>query len=251
MNAPLRAAPGNLDAELDRYQVFAHAEIVSLLRATSEAGTMVTISFNQGADFIITLLLAVLPEEDALVFDLGADAQANARLLRASRMTVSTVLDNVRLQFNASRATQVGFEGGPALRVDIPGTLLRLQRREHYRVRTPISRPLLANVPHPDGSGTRTELRLLNLSCGGIAMVAASDSLALESGMIMADCRIELPGFGTVHTTLEVRNIAGIEERGGKRIQRCGCQFRDLLPATLTLLQRYITKLERENAALR
>jgi len=251
MNAPLRATPGNLDAELDRFQVFSKAEIVALLRAVADANTMVTISFNQGSEFIVTTLLEVAPDEDTLIFDLGADAQANARLLRAPRMMVSTVLNDVKLQFSTARATRATFEDGPALRLDLPDMLLRLQRREHYRVRTPISRPLVVDVAHPLAPGTRTGLRILNLSCGGIAMVAASESLALESGMTLADCRIELPGFGTVHTTLEVRNIAGFEERGGKRMQRCGCQFTDLPPATVTLLQRYITKLERENATLR
>lgn len=251
MNAPLRPGPRGIDAELERYQISSRAEIVSVLRAVAASRAMVTIGFNQGMDFIVTSLLGVDPDADALVFDFGADARSNARLLQAERLNVSTVLDRIKVQFASPGAVEVEFEGAPGLALPLPELLLRLQRREHYRVRTPLTRPLVASVPHPQEPGKRAQLRILNLSCGGIAVVSAGEAVTLEPGTVLHDCRIELPEFGTVNTALEVRNAGSVEERGGKRTQRCGCRFLDVAPATLTLLQRYITRLERANAALR
>jgi c-di-GMP-binding flagellar brake protein YcgR len=54
---------------------------------------------------------------------------------------------------------------------------------------------------------------------------------------------------GVVITTLEVRNVFEITLRNGTRVTRAGCQFANLAGPMLTLIQRYIIKVERERKA--
>lgn len=235
----------------ERYQVNSRLEIVALLRAVAESHVAVTVYFNQGADFIVTNVLDVNPEFEELILDLGADESANRRLLKAARLTVVTFLDHIRLQFQAQRAEQTLHEQLPALRIRLPDSLLRLQRRNHFRIRTPVAKPIVASFPDPADRARRVSLRILDLSCGGVALAAGEGEIALEPGTILQDCRIDLPEVGVLNTALEVRNAAKHEEGARMNLRRYGCQFVGLAPAFASAVQRYITKTERERAQRR
>jgi hypothetical protein len=62
----------------------------------------------------------------------------------------------------------------------------------------------------------------------------------------VANCRLELPDAGPLVATLEVRFQARNAGPGGTERTRCGMQFLNLPTGGMTMLQRYINKLERE-----
>ena len=251
MGTPLKQ-PLEADAlDHERYQVHSRIEIAALLRAVAESHIAVTVYFNQGAEFIVTNVLDVNPEFEELILDLGADDAANRRLLKSTRMTVVTFLDHIRLQFQAQRAEETTHEQLPALRIRLPEMLLRLQRRNFYRIRTPVAKPIAASFPDPADRGRRVSLRIFDLSCGGVALVAGEGEIALEPGTILSDCRIDLPEVGVLNTALEVRNAAKHEEGARMNLRRYGCQFVGLAPALASAVQRYITRTERERAQRR
>jgi c-di-GMP-binding flagellar brake protein YcgR len=235
----------------ERYQVYSRFEIVSLLRAVADARIPVTVYFNQGSEFIVTNVLDVNPEFEELILDLGADNAANQRLLKSARTTVVTFLDRIQLQFHADRAEQTVHEQLPALRVRLPEVLLRLQRREFYRITIPVARPVAASIPDPSAAARRLSLRVVNLSCDGVALVAGESDAPLSPGTILQDCRIELPEVGMVIAALEVRSAATYEEGVRKNLRRYGCRFVGLPPAVASAIQRYITRTERERAQRR
>jgi c-di-GMP-binding flagellar brake protein YcgR len=247
LNQPLDA--DELDHE--RYQVHSRFEIASLLRAVADSHIGVTIYFNRGAEFIVTNVLEVNPEFEELILDLGADDTTNRRLLQSDRMTVVTFLDHIRLQFQAQRAEETIHAQLPALRIRLPEVLLRLQRRNFYRIRTPVAKPIAASFPDPADRGRRVSLRIFDLSCDGVALVAGEDQLALEPGTLLEDCRIDLPEVGMLSTALEVRSVAKHEEGTRKNLRRYGCRFVGLAPGLASAVQRYITKTERERAQRR
>ena len=71
----------------------------------------------------------------------------------------------------------------------------------------------------------------------------------LETGRMLENCRIMLPGEGLLVTTLQVRNLFDVVTRGGLRYVRVGCEFVNLPAARLTAVQRYIIHVERERKA--
>ncbi len=249
MDRPMAANLEPASADYERYQVHSPVEIVSLLRGVVDSHALVTIFFNHGGDFIVTSLLSVNTEFNELVFDLGADRDANVHLLRSQRLNIVTYLDHVKLQFSSGSASQIVFDEMPALRIRIPESVLRLQRRNFYRLKTPVAKPLLVNLPHPVMIGDRLELRVLDLSCGGVAILVP-ELLTADVGTLLADCRIELPDFGPLKVSLEVRNSAIVPDAGGKKMRRLGCQFVDLPGPMVTQVQRYINKIERTRAAM-
>ena len=68
-------------------------------------------------------------------------------------------------------------------------------------------------------------------------------------GKVYSDCRIELPEVATITTGLQIRNSLDLTLLNNKTNRRLGCQFVDMPRSSLTAVQRYITKLERERNA--
>jgi c-di-GMP-binding flagellar brake protein YcgR len=227
----------------DRYRIHSRMEIVGLLRSVAKHRELVTVQFGGAHDFVVSAVLAVDPDFEEVVLDYGADAAAMQRLLRAGRLRVSTQLQQVRILFDAEAADAVSFEGGAAFRIRLPGSVLRFQRRDCYRLKIPLGRPLLCEVPSGDAS--RATLRVRDISVAGIALSDYPKDFRVAVGTVWPGCRINLPDLGALVADIEVMHATEGDAR------RCGCRFRSLpLPMT-NLIQRYITRIEREQHANR
>lgn len=240
--------PGR-DNQLDddaRYAVSQPAEIVFVLRQIMQNAQLVTAYLDGSADFALTSVLAVLPDTAEVVLDVAPDAAANRRLLAAKRVLLVTSHDQVKVKFATSEVREVRYKGGPALRIPLPGTLVRIQRREHYRIATPITKPLICTLPLPDrGPGAQAETIVLDISIGGVALMDNHDATGFQIGDVFENCRIGLPEVGTLVVTLMVRNSFETPLRNGLSFRRCGCRFLNLPPSSESLVQRYIMYLER------
>lgn len=242
-----------LSAHDDRYQVRGALEIASLLRALVARHALVTA--HAGASFFVTALLEVDDDAGRLVFDYGVDAAETERLLQAPALTFVTQLDHVRIQFAVQGMERIDYEGSPVFTTPVPDRLTRLQRREFYRLRIPRGRPLaceFAIPPAADGDppGRRLSLPVFDLSCGGASLYGWPDDFAPRPAMKLAGATIPLPDLGAIVADLHVVHVQGAGGRGGTAAGRFGCRFDALQPGGVTLIQRYINRIEREQKAL-
>jgi c-di-GMP-binding flagellar brake protein YcgR len=129
----------------------------------------------------------------------------------------------------------------------IPASLIRLQRREYYRISTPITYPIVCTlvVPEENGGGT-LKLPLVDISCVGVALLDEKKILKAEFGTIYENSQIDLPGAGPISVTLQVRNSQNLVLMNHKTTRRIGFQFIDLPPAVMAQVQKVIIKIERE-----
>jgi c-di-GMP-binding flagellar brake protein YcgR len=149
-----------------------------------------------------------------------------------------------------NQLVRVLIKGEAALRADIPPSLIRLQRREYYRMETPVSNPVRAIIPLPPELGAGTGVfPLHDISCGGIAILDNKMQLSTTIGEQLSNCRIELPEIGPVTVSLEIRNSLDLTLLNNKTNRRLGLQFVDISRGGMAGVQRYITKLERERNA--
>ncbi len=235
--------------DLSQYLLNTRGEILYVLRALRDAGALLTAYFNEGRDFILT---SVLDAGDAgVTLDVGSDPERNARAMASDKLICAGLLDRIRIQFTLHRLRSVTHEGRPALAANLPETLLRLQRREFYRLTAPVGQPVKCRIPcHHPGAGQRTiEAKVLDISGGGLAIVMPPEGVRLEPGLTFPGCRIDLPEIGTVVATLEVRSVFDMSLANRNVVQRAGCQFVDLPGTMLTMIQRYIIRVERERKA--
>lgn len=235
-----------------KYMLYSRSEILFVLRAVLQKGSLVTVYFNHGQSFLLTALLAVDGDSGSILFDMGSDEEMNQKALKADRLLFTTSLDKVKVQFSLKSLQQVQHGGRPAFRGALPETLLRLQRREYYRLTTPVANPIRckATIRHEDGSTAPVDIPLLDISGGGVGLVvdpALKDDFKIDAKL--ADCRIDLPDEGLLVCNLIVRNAFDVTTKTGNHHIRVGCEFIDLPGTRLTMIQRYITRVERERKA--
>ena len=242
MNMALRQPLQDSQQDLESYRIHSRVEILMLLRELTAQRTKVTLHFDGGSRSIPTCLLAVNPEFEELVFDCGSDAEANGQLLRANTLTFVTFLEQIRIQFSAHRAEPTILEGLPALRVRMPESVVRLQRRENYRVVTSLVKPLVCEVPDPTDDPRTLPLRVLDLSAGGLALHVPGEKSPFSIGDALEGCSLDLPEAGRVIFNASVRSLALHARPPGLRV---GCAFVRLPGHAHKLVQRQILDLER------
>ena len=235
--------------DYSEFLVRGKSEILPILRSLQSAVDRITVHFNEGRDFLLTAVIAA--DEDSVTLDLGANEAMNPRALSADKVFCVTRHDKVRVQFVLRGLRQDDHEGRPAFRAPLPEDLLRLQRREYYRLAAPIARPLNCLIPivADDGTTSDLEVHVADISGGGLAFTQPPDGMTFAKDMRFPQCRIELPEVGTLVATLQVRGVFNVTLRSGGRATRVGCQFIRLPGPMVTLVQRYIIKVERERQA--
>jgi c-di-GMP-binding flagellar brake protein YcgR len=249
--APRAGTAAAAAADAERYQIRDRLEVVGLLRSLVERRSLVTVVYGNGGVFFVSALLDVRPEPNVVIVDGAVDDAAHAAALASSRLTFVTQLDGIRIQFQAARAAEMAFEGQRALRVRIPDAVMRLQRREHYRMRVPPGEPLTCELRLTPGKPALQPLCVHDISCGGLALVDWPDAAAPKSHEIYRACRLLLPDDVPLVTDLEVVYVLDRTEADGKRVRRAGARFVDLPGKHVTRVQRYITHLERRQKAQR
>ena len=232
------------------FEVESRREIVALLRGIGEKNQLIRMLIHGEADVCVTSILDVDPDNNTLILDCSINKEQNQRIVAAKRISFETTLDKIRILFSADSVKETVFENGPALKTAIPASLVRLQRREYYRMATPVSNPVRALIPMPPELGGGTNVfPLADISCGGIAILDNKLLLGNTIGHNYPGCRIDLPEIGTVMTTLQIRNSLDLTLLNAKTNRRLGCEFIDISRGNLAYVQRYITKLERERNA--
>jgi c-di-GMP-binding flagellar brake protein YcgR len=235
-----------------RFLLQSKVEIVAVLRSLVQRRSLVSAYFDEGRSFILTSVLQVDAAADQLLIDSGRDEAINRQVLLAERLFLVSTLDKVKIQFSLGRLSQTHNGGLPAFAAALPDQLLRLQRREYFRLTTPVTKPvrLVATLRRADGSALPVDTSILDISGGGVGLMA-TPSLAtlLPRGQRLDDGRISLPDEGLLSANLLVCNKGEEATRGGARYFRVGCEFIGLAGARMNMLQRYITRIERERKA--
>ena len=229
--------------ERNRYLVHHPAEVQRILREVMQDKDIVTAYADDGRERMLTTIVDLDPASRSVYLDCGADEGMNSRLVTCREVTLSTTHDGVRVQFTAPALERVRHRQADVLRAVLPDELLRLQRREYYRLVTSLVDPIRCRITTDHGD---LEATVVDLSVGGIGIIAYKPDVPLEVGRVYHGCRLSLPALGQFAVSLSVRSTFEVTLRNGRRSHRAGCQFIDLPPGLETALQRYITRAERE-----
>ncbi len=253
MATPLDQSPDVRVLELDEdepFLIWSVSEIRFLLGAMQQEGSLLNVRIGQSDATILTTVLNVPKASTYVILDYGPDEEANRRALSSEQLFVETWLDKVNIQFHLGRLEKISYLGRPAFRAEFPEKIKRLQRREYYRLATPVSRPVACKIPLV-GKGMPGDLavRVIDISLGGVCVSDRSHDVPLDVGDVFVDCRITLPEIDIVVLALEVRYLKELALKTGGKGRRSGCRFVNPPESTLALIQRYILETDSERRA--
>jgi c-di-GMP-binding flagellar brake protein YcgR len=235
-------------AEFSPYTVTDPVEIAGILTGMRSRQARANVYFNAQPGSILTTILDVNGAARTFKFDIDTDQRRNQALAGAQRLAWQTSIEGVKIEFSTEAARFTQFDGAPAFETTLPNRVLRLQRRNAYRAPTPIARPVMCLID-ADGTGvSEAKARVLDISALGLSLLIDTSQLPVSALMNLARLTVELPGFGQVQCSAEIRYAIDPGRRMPSHYRRCGVQFKELAAADQVLIQRYINVLERERA---
>jgi len=240
---PPRVAPDEIE-DAGQFRVTVRAEISHLLEQLARQHEFVCLYVDRSDNFALSSLLAV--ESDRLVFDMPKTS-LGLHLTAVQQLYCVSSLQRVKLQFEVESPAVIDWQGGSAIVTSLPKDILRIQRRDFYRLSVPVANPLSCFVPTRHGE--ELEVSLSDISVGGVGMLGYVPGLRLIAGARINGVHIELPDTGTVVVDLEIRSREDVTMKNGIRTVRVGAKFINPTSATQSLIQRYITRVERERLA--
>lgn len=229
----------------DKYFLQGHVEILSILNELAHKREPVSVYFNHGEQFILTILLSA--RDDGLVFDMGGDEKANKLLAKAKNCTFVTYPDGIRVQFSGITPERFDWGGADAFWVELPKHVVRLQRRESYRIELPISYPLSVQLFKHEHELLHS-WNLHDISIGGFS-VSTSALPSIRVGEKISEIYIKLDHKSFVQCPAIVRHITTNNAREKDQFI-VGFSFVDLPHVMDVGIQRIITHIEYERHKL-
>jgi len=231
-----------LNAAQEReFRITAPRQIQSILQHVLEGWPRAALYFGGGEEDFIMISLLEIDDGEGLWVSQTMDVEKNHGAMASNHITVVCLLDQVKIQFSVGEVSPVLYEGFPAFYLSLPESLYRIQRREYYRLATPISEAprcvITLNEPH---EGEKVAATIMDISVGGMRLSCPEGELELEQDQVYSGCEISLPGVGKIVVAMKVKSMFVIESHG-ITAKYAGCEFENLSNAASSHLQRYVT----------
>ena len=227
-------------------------EITFFLDLLKKRGCILTAYLNDGRQFFLTSILAVDAASGTFLLDRPPAGEDILPVTTAKRVTLAGTLENIKLQLRLTALQDAAHNNQNALSAIIPERMLRLQRREYFRLEPPHTQPVLCTLSAtkiPDASQPLT-LPLSNISGGGVSLVAPTAYADFfRRDALFQDCRLEIPDEGVILVNLRVRKTVEISPQKGHHSLHVGCEYIGLPGSRLMMIERYIARIERERKA--
>lgn len=232
---------------LDEFRIGAPAEIVGLLEELAGRRVPLALSTPGGAR-CTTTVQSLEPARGLLCLAADENDHQLPGLLESEEVLAIAYLDSIKLQFDLHDLVLVHGGAGCALNARFPRELYRFQRRASFRVRPLINTRPTATVLHPVQRDVQIELRVLDVSIGGVALFLPDGAPAIEPGVRLEDVLIELDGDTRLVVGLLVHHVTLLhhESRG----VRLGCEMHGLGGEGARTLQRYIDQTQKRRRLL-
>lgn len=223
---------------LERYRILSNLqkaeEPISVFIPSEDGG--------ENPSFVSTLL-HVDKDQLSIRLETAQQAELTEKAANAPYLLCSTQLNKVKIEFRVDQPTLMSQDGVDSLAAALPETVVRIQRREYYRLRIPTNITLQCTI-HVEHYDIRFDL--FDVSCGGISGQLIDIDLELHPGMVLEDSQIDIPQIGSVTVDLQVRNISIRTDDQGHEIRQIGFSFIELPEYASNAIQRFVYARERE-----
>ena len=234
------------------FRINSKREMQSILQDIADKGTRVALYYDESHNFILTTLIGT--NEKGMWLDIGPFPPENKKVTLSDKITFVSTHQHVKVQFVTHDIRMILLEGDETFYLDLPDFLLRIQRRDYFRLSIPASTPVNCIIPirpyNPDKPNEPEILRevpVLDISGGGLSLLCDEHETELLPGKVFQDCLISLPDTGKLRVNIEIKNNIKFTTRNELVNVRVGCLFVRMDNQTSSLLQSYVTRLQSES----
>ena len=238
---------GNLYAD-EKYMVRNPRQIRMLLQSMADQLAVVTLHPDGREQSYPSAVLEL--DSDTLVLDGNPIPSANHAIAEASFLLCFAQVDKVMVRFRLEQVRMSGDGGRTVFSAALPSEAYHLQRRELYRLETPVADSPWCVLPSPDPEDLQPlRTRLVDISSGGGAILLPPELNLLRLQQRYSGCELQLPDTAPITLTLAVCSQLLRKQPNGVEQLRVGLRFEDLPRGADSLIQRYIFRVDRERKA--
>lgn len=213
--------------------------------------TRLKIRLNERHRTYTSCLLAVSPPTmliDELFPTEGNELIRDSRFITIEFMVNAFINQRLHLSYNFTSRFLAAEEwkNFPALRIALPDTITRNQKRRYLRIVPPVKEPLyihflVNNQEHNE--------KIADISAGGASFYTNLGRASLQPGMEIKNILIEIPNYGTIQCDAVVqthrRNDQPVLVDGKPTVNYCGIEFLGLGNAIRERIVQYVLAKER------
>jgi len=236
-----------------RFLIDSPEKIIHHLLILFKNRCLLTAYFGDNDDSFITTILDVYIKNNLLVFYHSPKKDSIEQLLNSPIITFKTRYFGVEVIFDTIRLKKIRHRGVSAFAAPIPASILWMERREFYRVKSPASKSSYCQLTLKDQEPIN--LKLYDISVAGFSMLTDSkevlDLSKTPDPMLLytsfEQCKLVLADTGEDTISFELRSKYIINPENFNRMEKIGCKFTQITPAFENTIQRYMQQIEREN----
>lgn len=230
------------------YSISDPKEITRNLTLVWKKKCLLTANFGEHESFITTII-NIDAKKNILVLDYGPKEYLNKKLLSSSNVTFQAEFSGIEAIIPGNKITKSREDEQAVFQLPIPESIIWKQRRQFYRVNSPLFNPASCLFTVDKENEINIQLDLHDVSLSGMALVYDDLELSeiLASKEKFENCKLTLPEIGEGIVSFTIRNEAPLNREKPNKTQKIGCEFSNIKPAFESALQRYIQTVEREN----
>ncbi|MDE2132149.1 MAG: flagellar brake protein [Betaproteobacteria bacterium] len=227
--------PGGDDEE---FRIASPREIRFIMHDIEKQASRAALYYDKRKEFILTSVVDV--DDDGVWLDASQSHEENIKIAGSGRCIVVSSHHQAKVQFEVEAVELTELEGLETFYIPMPDELLRIQRRDFFRLHLPAG--VLKCRLQLGGTPPRERLlRVRDISRGGVALYCDEHDADLQPGKTIERCTMRLDEDTELTFGLQVRYFSITPSQTGKGRGCAGCRFVNIDGKTEVLLQRYIT----------
>ena len=199
-------------------------DIAHILEDLARDGIAIQADLGDGDNELsfTSTILWVEPDISHFIVAYVEDDSINSLLYKQAAIKFSAEYQGDRLNFFARTPFDGLYQGKPAVYFPLPESMHRY-RRSHERIPVPASAGLRCFVTR--GVNKIIELRVVDISEGGIGCIAHTESEAFAAGAVFKHCTFTQPGGKEIAAEFAVQYSMPTMMPNGTYAQRLGLRF--------------------------
>jgi c-di-GMP-binding flagellar brake protein YcgR len=239
---------------LEEFLLRGRRQVRQVLQELIRSRALISVHLLPGGLSFLSTVVTLSDDEEWVFLDASPNQTIHRRSLQAERLFCVAQLNKIRIQFRLFNLVEKPVGRHLTLAAPIPDEVLRLQRRDSFRLQVPLSYGLKCVLPSQENKGNHdqaelwekgVEVLVADISAGGLSIELPSSKTAPAVGDKITGCCLKLPD-NLINVDLEVRNHGLHILNNGKHVLRLGCSFISLPTQAANQIQRFIYQVERE-----
>jgi len=235
-----------------KYLVRNPKQVVNHLKMLSAERCLISAGFGEGdKDTFLTAIIDIDQKNETITIDCGPKEYLNKKLLDSAIIKCATEYKGIKVIFEGRKVKKAGNTGQPAFIIPIPSSIFWIQRRQLYRVKSPLFKESYCTVTFKDNESeekTTVNLKVHDISASGFSLV--NDLPEFSSQLIASaefeSCSLVLENEEPQTVSFEVRYNIPLNPNKPEKKERIGCLIKNVSPRIESTIIRYMQGIERE-----